>query len=657
MTRFEKPVLPRLVSVALRLGWIGAGATLLLILMVLSGRSEFVAANAMEVGMRTLSLILIALGAVVLPVLAGGYLLVRPIEKTLSWIERWTNLMAPAAWLWPLPLYFDSKVFGGVGLLRVVLAAIWAVGLERAFRACFLQLSERERPFLKALRGRSASWIGAAVVLLLCGWFAWFCAHYSILQHRAFGTSGFDLGLFDNLMFNLKSGEWFRATVDRGNIGGTHLQYHTNFLAWLFVPFYAIKPGSESLLMIQAVVVGLAGIPFYLLAKHKLDSVVGGVLFCFLFLSHEAIQSPVFFDFHFLTLSPLFVGWTLYFFETERRWQLIVCWCLALLLREDQGTVLAGAALVYLLAGKRPVWALVAGSLGVFWLGLMRFYVMPMNSANQAFQQHIGIFEAMVAPGTHGFGGVLKTIATNLPFTLNNFLEARKLEYVLALSVPFLMLPFRQPRTLLLFIPAVLFTLVSTNYAPSVSTRFQYTMYWVPMLILGSLFTFDDWRKRPNGTSRIRAAMAAIFVIATALSFDGGGLLGGNGLYGGFRKVNLQLSQAEATRWARLQEFIVKIPASASVTASEQVVPHVSTRRDIYTLRQGVGNPDYVLFMNDEVRDWRSPGGQGAILADALRTGNWGFVASVPGFQLWKRGGPKSGNARAAAELGIPIAL
>ena len=42
---------------------------------------------------------------------------------------------------------------------------------------------------------------------------------------------GFILGIFDNLFFNLKQGEWFRGTVDRGNLGGgAHIQYHANFL-------------------------------------------------------------------------------------------------------------------------------------------------------------------------------------------------------------------------------------------------------------------------------------------------------------------------------------------------------------------------------------------------------------------------------------------
>src|SRR5690606_22103102 len=179
------------------------------------------------------------------------------------------------------------------------------------------------------------------------------------------------------------------------------------------------------------------------------------------------------------------------------KWWLVFVWVSALLLREDQGCLLAGAALVYLMRGGRPWWALAGGIVGVAWLALMRFAIMPMNGPPGGFHQHSGIFQAMIAPGSHGFGGVLKTLLTNPPFSLENLLEERKLEYVLALGAPFLLLPFRVRLLWVLFLPACLFTLVTTNYAPSVSTRFQYSMYWVSMLIFGCLVLLGDWASLP----------------------------------------------------------------------------------------------------------------------------------------------------------------
>lgn len=643
--------LPVLVATMLRLLGIAVSVGSFVSLFLVDKRQLFVASNGMEPRIRTLALAMIAGTFSICALAALVYVAFRYRSDKLARLDRLVRIAAPLAWIWPLPLYFDWAVFNGVGLLRVALAAIWAVGLERTLRTSIAALPENFTLPSWARSSRGLQWSGWIVTLAMCAFFASFCAYYTIMQHHRFGTNGFDLGLFDNLMFNLQHGTWFHATVDRGNLGGNHLQFHANFLAYLFVPFYALHPSSEALLVIQAVVVGAAGIPYYLLAKRKSDSVWIGLLFAALFLGHEGTQGPVFYDFHFLTLGPFFVGWTLYLFETDKRWQLVVCWVLTLLLREDQGAIVGAAALVYLFAGKRPLWALIGGFVGVAWLGLMRFYVMPMNGPGHMFQQHIGIFQGMVAPGSEGFGGVIKTLFTNPAFSLTNLLEMRKAEYLLALGAPFLFLPFRRLRLLFLFAPAALFTLVTVNYAPSVNTRFQYSAYWIPMLILGSLLVIEEWKNEPAGRVRIQAAVWSMLVVGTALSFGGGAFFQQNSFHGGFRKIDFAISQKESRQLEQLRELVRAIPARASVTASETAVPHVSTRKTVHTLRTGLMNPDYILVRNVEVRG----GEQGRELLAGVRDGGWGVIKELKDFQLWKRGAPTKDNARALRRVGLHL--
>jgi len=638
--------LPSLVQSAFRIVGVSLGLPLFFSLLLIDDRKAFVLRNQMSVAARNgtlMAMLGLLLGCILLVV---TYLVVRPRPEKFALVSRMTRVALPLAWLWPLPLFFDWKVFEGRGLLRVVVAAVWGFGLERALRSCLGVLPET-RPRASSRNARLASW---GVVFACVSYFVYFCIKYTIIEHRRFGTAGFDLGLFDNVMFNLARGEWFHATVDSGNLnGGNHLQYHANFLAYLFVPFYLLSPGSEVLLIIQAVVVGLAAIPFYLLATRKLGSPWFGAAFAYFFLIHEGIQSPVFFEFHFLTLSPFFVGWVLYFFDKGAKWPLLGVWALTLLLREDQGCILSAAALVCLLRRERPLWALMGGVVGVFWLGLMRFVVMPWNGPPGGFHQHSGIFQAMIAPGSHGFGGVIKTLATNPPFSIENLLEARKLEYVLALSAPFLLLPFRVGVLWILFIPASVFTLVTTNYAPSVSTRFQYSMYWVSMLIFGSLLVLGDWAKVPSMRRRVSAAIGAMLVVGTALSFDGGGLFQKNTLVGGFRKIGFAATEAEQERYEELLGLAHQIPQTASLWATESIVPHVSTRRTIRTLRQAGPATDYILVWKNEVRG----GEQATTFQRAVATGRYGVVAKTKNFQLWRLGADTEDNRDALRALGI----
>jgi len=612
----------------------------------LDDRRAFVRSNALSVSGRQLMLAGMAGGALTLLLGATVFLIVRPRATKLHSLSRIADTLLPLAWLWPLPLFLDYRVFEGTGLLRVALASLWGLGLERALRASFVALNLKGSD-----RGpwRMGRFLPPLLLLLLCGWFISFCGRYTVLEHRRFGTNGFDLGLFDNLMFNLSHGEWFHATVDAGNLnGGNHLQYHANFLAYLFVPAYSIHPGSEVLLWIQAAMVGLSAIPFYLLAARRLKNPWFGLAFAYLFIVHEGTQSPVFFEFHFLTLSPFFLGWTLYFFDRGSKVPLIIVWILALLLREDQGTVLAGAALVCLMRGQRPLWAAIGGIAGITWLALMRFVVMPANGPPGGFHQHSGIFQAMIAPGSHGFGGVLKTLLTNPTYALENFLEGRKLEYVLAIAAPFLLLPLRRRLFWILFVPASLFTLVTTNYVPSVSTRFQYTMYWIPMMCFGTLLILSDWSELASTRHRVGAALVSMLVVATALSCDGGGLFQRHTLVGGFRRIGFEMSPDEVARYEELREVARSIPKEASVTATESTVPHVSTRRNIRTLRQGAGDSEYLLVRKDEARS----GEQATALLAAYRSERWGLLTATKHFQLWRQGADTKPNRAAMRALG-----
>lgn len=644
------PILSLLAALFLRTTGVGMGLGLLHVLLLVPDLAQFSSTNALEPKLRNPALNWM-LGWLILTWLGWGvWLLFHRSRSSLEKCVRVAAALGPLAWLWPLPLYLDWRIFQGNGLVRVVLALIWVLCLERSFRATFL-LAERPLARVRGwLSQRWSNWAGLALVGGFALWFAIFCSHYSIMQHQRMGTTAFDLGIFDNLMFNLMKGEWFRGGVDVLNEPGTnHLQFHANFLAYLFVPIYMISPRAETMLIIQAWVVGLSAVPLYLLVQHRLNNAIAAAVLSIVYLSHEALQGPVFYDFHFLTLAPFFIGWTLYFFERGWRWPLAISWVITVLLREEMGALIGGALLTYLLMGKRPWVALVGGLLGLGWLALMRFYVMPLHAAKN-FDQHVGYFHAMVAPGEHGYGGVLKSMLSNPVFTLENLLEAKKLEYLLQLMVPFALLPVRSLRQLFMFVFAAMLTLGTTKYPPPISKGFQYTMFWMPLLIVASAIYLSGWKKAlPH---RISAAVAAIFVVGMSLGVNGGALYQQNSFTGGFRRIVFEMSEYEVGRYEELRELLKLVPPEASVTATESVVPHLSNRRDAHTVRQGLGDFEYLVLWHHELR-----GGQqldnfvkGLGKFGAQR---YGVIAQGKEFQVWKRGAPQTDNRKALRALGL----
>jgi uncharacterized membrane protein len=644
-----RPAVTQLVASGIRLALTGAALGLGVALLQVTDLAAFASKNSLPKEVRTTMVAIVVLGALVFALPPLGYLLFRRSRAELARIERLSHALCPLGFLGPLPLLFDWKTFADRQLLLALALTMWGLGLERALRA---SLAVIQKPVLGALAtacrvvGRYA-WIG---VLALVVWFAVFCSYYSVMQHYRVQTTSYDLGIFDNLFYNLIHGEWFKVTPDLGRNGGSHIHMHATFAAYVLAPFYALRPQADTLLVMQAVVVGLGAFPFYLLARHRLENALLGLTFAYLYVIYGPIHGPVFYDFHFLTLAPFFIGWTLYFFETGRTKLLAVAWVLTLLLREDMSALLAGAGLFYLLSAQRVRWALAFGVVGVGYFVLMRFLVMPLHgNASGEYQPHVGYYKDMIAPGDHGYGGVLKTMLTNPGYTFQVLVQETKLRYLLELMGPFLLLPLRHSKAWLLLLPAAMFTLISTDYPPPVSRGFQYTMFWVPFLFLGALITLTSWRQQPNGPVRILSAVVAMALAGTVFSYHHGPLFQHNTFKGGFRKIQFEVSPSDRERRTHLYSLIAKIPPHASVLATENEVPHVSNRPDCFTLRAMYEEADYLLINIHEARGGRSK----EHMKRALDTGKYGLVESVGIYQLWQRGAPQDKNVRGAAVLGI----
>jgi len=73
------------------------------------------------------------------------------------------------------------------------------------------------------------------------------------------------------MMWHLTHGEGFSSTPAFGP-EGNHLHRHTTFGAPLLVPFYAIWPRSETLIVLQAAFAASTPIPIYMLGRRLLRS-------------------------------------------------------------------------------------------------------------------------------------------------------------------------------------------------------------------------------------------------------------------------------------------------------------------------------------------------------------------------------------------------
>jgi len=235
-----------------------------------------------------------------------------------------------------LPFLFDWHVFQGHELSCALTGAVFGIALEHCLRVSFsaLRCPAAVQLWSETCRHnpRLVRWVPGVLIGTMAVFFAVYFSHYTLLHHYRLQTQSLDLAVYDNEFWNLLRGKWFKISPSLGRTG-THMAYHAEFVAYLLAPFYALRQKASTLLIMQAVLCGAGAIPIFLIARRRLDSAVAGLAFAYAYIVYGPLHGPIFYDFHFLTLAPFFVGWVLYFFESGRRGLLIAAWFAAALLR------------------------------------------------------------------------------------------------------------------------------------------------------------------------------------------------------------------------------------------------------------------------------------------------------------------------------------
>jgi uncharacterized membrane protein len=619
---------------------------------------EHVTSNVMDKRSRDFMIYAMAGTGAAFTFVAGVYWMLKGFsDAAVTALLRTARILSPLMVVFPLPILFDYHWTERNEWTFVLAAGLFGLGFERTLRLSFdaIDWTALAGWYARTRRrhARAFAWAPRVVLWSMVLFVAGYLSYFTLLNHYRLKTASWDLAIFDNMMWNLLRGKWFAASPDLGRTG-SHIQFHANFLFYLYCPIYALYQHAETLLVLQAVLVSLTAVPIYLIAKRRLGTPWAGVVLAYAYLIHAPMHGPVFYDFHDLTLAPFWIAWVIYFYEVERKGWLIALWICALLVREDTSAVLAAGCMFHLVSGKRTRWAIIGALISALYFVVVKFVVMPLHRTWSDANSFTWMFQSLIPPGEVGFKGVLRTIVSNPIFTFNSLLDQDKLTYIVKMMGPVLLLPFRHPRTWILFIPPAMFTLLSSGYKPLYQTFFQYTSNYTAYIFFAAAITLAWWLEKDARlgvkSSRVPAALLAIVATATIYSYSHGALLQRHNFVGGFRQVQFEITPEDRKRHKELYDLIAMIPPTASVAATETEAPHVSNRRFCFTLRFQHEDADYLLMTIDEARAEPTTH---ANVTQAIQSGHYGYVTRRGNFLLWKRGHNKDRNEQGMKLIGI----
>ena len=403
----------------------------------------------------------------------------------------------------------------------------------------------------------------------------------------------FDQGIFNQVFWNNLHGQWFESSLsstesiavmqgDVPDVSYRRLGQHFTPALLLWLPFYALFPSPAGLAVLQVTLVTLAGFVLYALARHYHPPQLSAWI-AISYYAAIAVLSPTVANFHDICQIPLYTFGLFWAFEKRRWWLLVALAVLILLVREDSGILLFGIG-VYLLASRRslPI-GLMLCLLSVGYVVAVTNWVMPLFSQDISQRFMIEQFGQFVDNQEASTLDVLWAIVRN-PGRL--FVElvtpfSETIRYLLGQWVPLAFIPVISPSAWILAGFPMAKTLLQQEHITALSLHLRYAMNLVPGLFYGTILWWADhpsWFQR----DRFRQFWAiciglSLFFTVTAnpnrvLSFV---------IPDSFQPWVYVSPQRQQEHSQAIRSLLAQIPPDASVTATDHIVAHLSSRREV----------------------------------------------------------------------------
>ena len=402
---------------------------------------------------------------------------------------------------------------------------------------------------------------------------------FSLVRYDQFSHSGFDLGIFDEVVWHYSRFEAPASSVKNLDyIWGDHF---SPILA-LLAPLYWIWEDARVLLIAQALLLAAAAVPIFLYVRAKLSR-LAAYLFALSYLAFWGVQSALSFDFHELAFAPLLIALILLAIE-RRRWGAYFPLLIALLCVKEDLSILVVFVGIYVMTFGALRQGLITIALGVAWYVLVVKLLIPhYNPASDyaywTYKQFgEGPLPALAHAVTHP-DLVVRTL----------FDSAAKTHTLTYMFVPFLGLMLCS-RTVILLAPLIAERFLSTNELLW-NTSGHYTLAVAALLIIGAADGLSNLRRlAPPPVRRLLVIGVAGIVLVLNVAFTRSFTLS---------FTHLTHSDFYSTpAWVKdAKRALAAVPADVSVAAQDNVIPRLVHRDVAAEISPGTGTTDYVVAL------------------------------------------------------------
>ena len=416
-----------------------------------------------------------------------------------------------------------------------------------------------------------------------------------------------DLSRFTTAQYSVSQGHFFlsRLHTQSGSQIYELIGDHFAPTKLAILPFFLIFRTAAVFLVFKTVVMGLAAIPFFLLARTRLKPLESFLLTIAYLLIPTAIAQN-YTGFHPVVLATFLVPFTIYFFEKRRFGWFFAFMLLCSGMKENVPPIMLLFPALALLQRRPRKWIIAPAVVNVMWLILVFGILFPLfrTADNMMVVRY---------PYIRSISDLALETLRNPAVVLGNFAHTQKQEFIFYLFGPFLfLLPFGSVYSLIGLLPAFV---VSGLMNWEVPITFHHGI--LPSSFFGPATALTISRLAGSKRRVLSIALSTLILLVAICYIP---------MWWGAFKMNKDYY------FGAQKKALTVIPPNVPATAPRYMLPHLASRNEVYFLGENAlasGGVEYAIVDTEQITTWWEP----PVVDKVKRTGG------LAGFDLiWHEG-------------------
>ncbi|MEX2013022.1 MAG: DUF2079 domain-containing protein [Candidatus Levyibacteriota bacterium] len=459
----------------------------------------------------------------------------------------------------------------------------------------------------------------------------------SFLRYDNFYTGRYDLGNMDQTVWNTINGRIFETTT--GTEITSRLVAHADFILILISPLYLIWEDPRMLLLLQTVVVALGAVFVFKISHMILGSKNAASVLSVLFLLNPALQFTNLYDFHPVTLATTLLLGTFYFFIKKKYFWFTVFAILSGLTKEQVWVVIAlfGIYTVFFefikifrkkttLTSRKTLHNLARGGIIAIASFSIFYFLVSIAIPNAKGGEHFAL--SYYSDFGDSPTSVIRNVVLSPGEIIQVILEKSRIDYLRQLFLPLGYLSILSPLILIFALPDFAINLLSNN-SNLHQIYYQYTAVITPFIFISAIFGIKNAMK---WFPRISLNLLLVFLTTTTLysAYSFGPLPGA-------RRPNLDMVTKPLPDKEIVQSFISRVPEDYKIAATNNLGSHLSRRRNIFTIPEGINEADMVLFLTGGIFFQPSTEKQEEMIEELKKNSNFELILEQGSFVVFQK--------------------